>query len=222
MNWVPAETQSAPATGQLLLASVTARGSGAHPYASSDALLRGPDAARNLADLIHFLCILHGRHPGVVDHAADSAALPEAQECIAAAAAVFTAERTYLARLAAAAGPVPSTPGAADSDSVVRAQRHAIEMLARSERRGCATGAAMAVLLDWSSVRHALDCAAERFGVEAAPRDCDIDQLLIRTADAIGEQASVQRALLFGAEQIVLQHHGLWDLLEARQEARVA
>ncbi|MGZ8285400.1 MAG: DUF6975 family protein [Allosphingosinicella sp.] len=32
----------------------------------------------------------------------------------------------------------------------------------------------------------------------------------------------VQRALLFGAQQILVQHHGLWDLLEARQQSRGA
>jgi hypothetical protein len=32
----------------------------------------------------------------------------------------------------------------------------------------------------------------------------------------------VERAMLFGAEQISVQHFGLWDLLEARQLAREA
>jgi len=222
MNLVPAESQGAPTTGQLLLASVAGRGSAAHPYASSDALLRGPSAARNLADLIHFLCILHGRHPGVIDHAAGQAALSEARDWTQAAATAFAAERAYPARLAVAAGPVPSTPGAADSDAVVRGQRHALEMLVRSERKGCATGAAMAVLLDWSgAIRRALDCAALRFGVEVAEPEMDLGAALIGTVDAVAEGPGVQRALFFGAEQILLQHSGLWDLLEARQEARL-
>jgi hypothetical protein len=41
-------------------------------------------------------------------------------------------------------------------------------------------------------------------------------------ADQLAAAPSAQRALLFGAEQILLQHRGLWELLETRHGARAA
>src|SRR3546814_11442380 len=57
--------------GELLLGCAAAQGSAAHAWLTSDPLLKGPDAARNLADAVHFLGALHGRYPGVVDHASN-------------------------------------------------------------------------------------------------------------------------------------------------------
>ena len=212
---------AAPRPGLALGAAVRAEGSGAHPWASAPALLKAPDAARNLADLVHYLCILHGRYPGVVDHASLRTIDAEPRGWLANAAYAFAGERAFLARLAAAAGPVPSTPGAADTDTVVQAQRHAIDMLAQSERSGCALGAAMAVVLDWGVVRCALDAAARRFGIEppayAAPDPVLTEAVADRFAAA---SPATARALLFGARQILAQHHGLFDLLEARAQAR--
>jgi hypothetical protein len=214
------ETAKRPSAGQQLLAAASEHGTAAHPYTKGESLLRGPDSARNLADLIHFLCTLHGRYPGVIDHAASRVTQPDARAWLADASHAFAGERAYLARLAVAAGPVPSTPGAGDSDTAVLSQRHAIEMLSQSERNGCAIGAAMAVILDWGEIRRALDCAARRFGVEA-PRFAAADPATIaHVADASAAEPNIQRALCFGAQQILVQHHGLWDLLESRAQAR--
>ena len=99
-------------------------------------------------------------------------------------------------------------------------QRHALEMLARSDRAGCALGAAMALVLDWRAIRSVLDAAAKRFSVDAPV-------CLLPNADETGEAAAalvdhprVERALMFGAQQILIQQRGLWDLLESRQQAR--
>ena len=215
-------TAAFPRAGQLLLASVAARGSAAHPWHGHPDLLKGEHATRGLADLIHFLCTLHGRYPGVIDHAASRVLEPAPRAWLAQASYAFAGERAYLARLAVAAGPVPSTPGAAASDSAVLGQRHAIEMLAQSERRGCGLGTAMALVLDWVHVRAALDAAAQRFGVEPPAYAAAGADEVAALADNFAASAAAQRALLFGAEQILLQHHGLWDLLEARHQARVA
>ncbi|HEX6375533.1 MAG TPA: hypothetical protein VFZ91_07410 [Allosphingosinicella sp.] len=216
------EIAGGPPTGALLLARLADHGSAAHPYASGPHLAAAPAAGRDLADLVHYLCVLHGRYPGLVDHAAARVVEPEARAWLSQAAYVFAGERAYLARLAVAAGPVPSTPGSAGSDAAMLGQRHAMETLAGSERRGCALGAAMALVLDWAAVRRCLDAAAGRFGIDSplypgAGRDA-----VAALADAYAAAAPVQRALLFGAEQILVQHHGLWDLLEARREARAA
>ena len=216
------ETAKRPTAGQQLLASVAEQGSVSHPFVHSEALLHGADSARNLADLIHFLCTLHGRYPGVIDHAAARVVAPEPRAWLANASHVFAGERAYLARLAVSAGPVPSTPGAGDSDATVLGQRHAIEMLAQSERNGCAVGAAMAVILDWGSIRRVLDSAAKRFGVEAPNFSAADGPAIASVADAFAAEAPIQRALHFGAQQILIQHAGLWDLLEARQQARAS
>jgi hypothetical protein len=222
MASVPFETAASGRCGPLLLAALAEHGSAAHPYAGSAELLRGPGAMRDLADLIHHLCVIHGRYPGLVDHAALRAADPEARAWLADASYAFAGERAYLARLAVAAGPVPSTPGAAGSDAAVLGQRQAMETLTRSERRGCALGAAMALTLDWAAIRVSLDAAAERFGVEPPRYAGASAETLATLADAVAAEPAVQRALLFGAEQILLQHRGLWDLLESRRCAREA
>lgn len=208
------------AIGDRLLACVAEHGSAAHPYLGSHALLRGPHASRNLSDAVHFLCMLHGRHPGVVDHAANRCLEPEARSWFNSATIAFAEERSFLARLSFAVGPIPSTPGAGDTESAVLGQRHAIEMLAQSERRGCALGAAVAVVVDWGNIRTVLDAAAQRFGVDAPVSRLSTAGEASALADAAIVTAPLERALLFGANQIVLQHHGLWDLLEARQQAR--
>jgi hypothetical protein len=221
MALVSVGTASGARTGDKLLACIASQGSGAHPYSSSDALVKGADAWRNLADAVHFLCVLHGRQPGVIDHAAARAVDAPVRHWFAAATPAFASERAFLAKLAVAAGPLPSTAGAGDNQAAALGQRHAIEMLAQSERHGCALGAALALALDWEAIRTVLDIAATRFGV-----DVPLHRLKeLPTTRALADEApsaAVERALLFGAEQIAIQHFGLWDLLEARQQARAA
>jgi len=220
MASVSADTEGRSLIGEKLLARVAEQGSEAHPYPISIALLRGPHAARNLSDAVHYLCTLHGRYPGVIDHAAGRCVEAEGRAWLTKAAEAFAIERSYLTKLAVAAGPVPGTPGSAESEATVLAQRHAIEMLAQSERNGCAVGAAIAVAADWIAIRGVLDAAASRFGIQPPVFQLADLQTLRNVANAVGTSASVERALLFGAEQILAQHHGLWSLLEARQLAR--
>ncbi|HEX8643328.1 MAG TPA: hypothetical protein VF702_05375 [Allosphingosinicella sp.] len=208
--------------GDLLQACIASHGSAANAYFASDELLRGPDAARNLADAVHFLCILHGRHPGVIDLAAGSSAEPGPRRWLERSAEAFAGERHYLTRLAVAAGPVPGTPGGGASDAAVVSQRAALATLASSERRGCALGAAFGLAADWARIRLVLDAAARRLGVEPSPsRMLPVAEIAI-VARAVAGDAPFERAILFGTEQILVQHHGLWALLEARAQARRA
>lgn len=196
-------------------------GSGGHRYLSSDALISGREVTRNLADIIHYLCALHGRHPGVVDHAASRTAFPVARQWLLSAADGFAVERTYLTRLVVAAGPLPSTMGQDKADAAVEGQRHALDMLAQSDREGCAFGAATALVLDWHRVRPLLDRAAERFGVVPAPNILPTEDDTAILIDMISTEPRVDRALHFGADQLLTQHRGMWDLLEARQLTRL-
>ena len=221
MTSVSVAKASGAGTGALLIACVAEQGSGSHPYFVSDTLLNGHDSARNLADAVHFLCALHGRHPGIVDLAAGRAQEPAARTWLTRAAEAMAVERLYLTRLAVVAGPVPSTPGGGGSESAVLAQRSALATLAQSDRQGCALGAALAFAADWSPVRTLLDAAARRMGVETPPCRLGEEQELSAVADESGQTAPTERAMLFGAQQLSLQHRGLWDLLEARQQARI-
>ena len=211
------DTARSPRTGSLLIACVAGHGTATHPYFASETLTRGPEAARNLADVIHFLCALHGRHPGIVDHASTRTVERAGRAWLKSAAEAMVDERVYLTRLAVAAGPMPSTPGATGSETAIVAQRGALATLAQSDRRGCALGAALAFAADWTAIRSVLDAAARRLSVD--PRPCGLGDaaLLSEVADASVES---ERALLFGAQQLALQHRALWDLLEARQQAR--
>lgn len=177
---------------------------------------------RDIADALHIVCMLHGRHPGVHDHALahgqPDAVVPWLEE----AAAAFILEREWLALLVSAAGPLPSTPGQAESEAAVSGQRHALDTLVQSDRAGCAMGAAAALVLDWTAIRRLLDVAGHRLGL-----DPHLDQLPdpISTATALDSIASgpgAERAALFGAQQFLAQQRGLWDLLEARAAARNA
>ncbi len=208
---------------RVLEALVTADGTAAHSYANRAAVGLSRDALLSIADLAdaaHYLCLLHGRHPGVIDHAANRSADNDARQWLIASGDAFAAERAYLTQIAVAVGPAPSTAGQADCETTVSQQRHALDMLAQSDRRGCAMGAAFALVLDWRAVRHVLDMAAIRAGLE--PHRCTLPDRAstLDVARAIGGDEAVDRAIQFGARQLLNQHRGLWDLLAARAEVR--
>jgi hypothetical protein len=208
-------TNRAEGVWQVLAALADADGSAAHPAVA--ALLVPTAAKRDLADAIHAICTIHGRY------LFDDVALAEAESAagwFATVARAFTTERTYLAHLTAAAGPLPSTPGQAAADAAFASQRHAFDMLAASSRKGCAVGAALALILDWHVIRDVLDAAAERFGVTVPPRALPGIGEIAAFTDSIADTAATQRAIAFGAQQVFAQHRGLWSLLEARASAR--
>ena len=93
-------------------------------------------------------------------------------------------------------------------------------MLGASDRAGCPIGAAMALLLDWPSLRSVLDCVATRLGVEVRPSALPMHRDSATVIAALAESVAFERAMLFGAQQMLAQHHALWQLLEARSAAR--
>ena len=205
---------------ELLDSLVASDGTGAHPHVRSGALSNGPDAMRNLADAVHFLCLLHGRYPGVIDNAARKTVDPTTRQWMSQAAEAFVQERAFLTKIASAVGPVPSTQGQAQCEAAVAAQRKAIDMLAESDRNGCAVGAAIALTLDWRTIRVLLDISAQR--LDLTPPTCTLPDLrdTARLAATVAGTPSVERAMVFGAQQLVTQHSGLWDLMAARAASR--
>ena len=202
------------------LARVADEGSGRHVHLAALIESTGPNAPRDVADSVHLLCSIHGHHPGLIEQALELAPKGPAQSWLGRAADAFERERLYLVRLTAAVGPIPSTPGAAETENTLLAQRHALEILARSERRGCALGAATALVSDWWPIRRLLDRAAIRVGIEAPAPSLPDEASILAVIESECDTPASERALGFGGEQMLLQNRGLFDLLEARAAAR--
>ena len=202
------------------LARVAGEGSARHPYLSALLEASGPHTGRDLSDAVHLLCSLHGRYPGLIELALQRSSSGPAQVWLSQASEAFERERLYLVRLTSAVGPLPSTPGAAETESSLVAARHALETLAHSERKGCALGAATALVGDWWPIRRLLDRAAARVGIQSPAPSLPDEESVIEVINSSSDDLAGDRALAFGSEQLLLQHRALLDLLEARAEAR--
>ena len=207
----------ANAGGERLLAMQQADGHGACTH--YHALMREADPPE-LADLVHFLCLLHGRRPGVIDQAATRLTHPAARSWIVQAADGFAMERQYLTQLTVAAGPVSGVSEDDHSEAAAVELRGSFQLLSTSERRGCAAGAALAFALDWWALRDVLDLLANRLGIAAPfcalPRAVETAAL----ADRICADAATARAFMFGADQLFQLQRGAWRLLDARAKVR--
>jgi hypothetical protein len=212
--------RQALSTAEIQLARVASEGCARHPHLQSLVEASGRDAGRDLSDAVHLLCSLHGHYPGLIEIALQRCASGQAQAWLVRASEAFERERLYLVRLTAAVGPLPSTPGAAETEASLQGARRALETLAQSERQGCAIGSATALVGDWWPIRRVLDRAAARNGVETPAPSLPDEASVVNVIDGLSETPSSARALAFGGEQMLLQHRALFDLLEARAEAR--
>lgn len=169
-----------------------------------------------LADIAHFMCVSHGRHPGVIDHAATKIIDDEARSWLVQSIEAFAAERSYLSKLTVSAGPMNSHNGQEKISALLASQSKSFELLATSDRTGCAAGAAIAFTLDWQTTRSLLDGVALLLDVE--PGECILppasDSLAL--AEALRTGPLVERAMLFGAKQLLAQQRGLWKIIGAR------
>ncbi|WP_404370544.1 DUF6975 family protein [Sphingomonas sp. MMS24-J45] len=216
-----ATTQLKPAVEAGSIAALAASDGCAHHRLIRSLTMPGV-AGRDLADAVHAICAVHGRLTDLFEEAARRPVADLDTAWLHDATAAFGIERAYLARLTAAVGPLPSTPGQAESDAAFAAQRHTFDMLARSDRAGCSIGAALALVIDWHGFRRILDAAARRAGAEIAESQLPDEIAIARIATTPGAAAPVRRAMAFGAQQTFAQHRGLCDLIEARASARDA
>jgi hypothetical protein len=212
--------RSAMTAAQAQLARVEADGCDEHPYRKALLVAAGPNANRDLADCIHLFCSLYGRYPGLIEIALNNCPAGSVRDWLREASDAYERERLYLVRLTAAVGPLPSTPGAAETEAALVSQRHAIETLAKSERRGCALGAATALMADWPAIRAVLDRASDRIGIQRPAMSLPDRDSIVRVIGDGTDGLASERALGFGGEQLLLQNRGLFDLLEARAAAR--
>src|SRR5438552_2180642 len=226
-NFRPAAQQDAAlanaqpvSAAEAQLARVAGEGCARHSYLNTLLEASGRHSGRDLADAVHLLCSLHGRYPGLIQMALQRCPKGPVQKWLTRASEGFERERLFLVRLTSAVGPLPSTPGAAETESSLVAARHALETLAMSERDGCALGAATALVGDWWPIRRLLDRAAARVGIEPPAPSLPDEASVVSVIERGAEAPASARALAFGGEQLLLQHRALFDLLEARAEAR--
>ena len=176
--------------------------------------------AVDLADAAHYLCLLHGRFPGLIDYAATRTADPYVGQWLARACEAFVGERALLTRLTVAAGPITSTPGQDRCTPAIINLRGALNALSQSDRQGCALGAAFAMVLDWQAVRCVLDLIAARTGLDVRPSSLPTAQDTRQIASELSAERAIGRAIGFGASQMLLQHRQFWDMLEERAALR--
>ena len=169
-----------------------------------------------IADIAHFMCISHGRLPGVVDHAASKIVDEAARVWLLRAIEGFSAERALLNQLTVAAGPIRRLVGQDKISALLANQSKSFEMLATSDRNGCPAGAAIAFVLDWQASRGLLDHAALALGIEPPKITLPDIQMSENLANDLGATEAQKRAMLFGAQQLLAQQRGLWQLIAAR------
>ncbi|WP_174273859.1 DUF6975 family protein [Sphingomonas bacterium] len=206
--------------GGLMVSLVAGEGCAAHPWLHSAELNAGTTATGNIADLVHMFSLLHGTAPGLIETVARENVWAGADAFLREACAGFVLERAYLADVIASAGPTPSTPGDSGTVSAILAQRQSLDTIARSERFGCAIGAAVALLLDWQPLRATIDGAAERLGLAVPATRLPDDETCRALLAALPERPRLDRTLAFGARQLLAHHSGLLDYLSIRADAR--
>ncbi len=169
-----------------------------------------------IADIAHFMCVSHGRHPGVVDHAASKIVEDSARSWLVQSIEAFAKERAFLTKLTVAAGPMHSHSGQEKVSAILATQSKNFEMLATSDRAGCPAGAAMAFVVDWQISRPLLDGVALLLGVK--PPKCELPekQETRALASMLAETNRIERAMNFGSDQLLALQRGLWQIVAAR------
>ena len=179
-----------------------------------------PHAARNLADAVHLLCSLYGRHPGLLDMALEPQPERPGRRLAAGSG------RRLRAR--AAVRRPPDLRGRPLAEHARRGRDRS--RLARPAPRDRNPGQIRAARLRaWR--RDRLRRRLARRPADARPRggpgrgrmpgrrSCPTTTSIARVIDAASDGPASERALGFGGEQLLLQHRGLFDLLEARAAA---
>lgn len=175
-----------------------------------------------VADVAHFINVSHGRHPGVIDHAAHKIVDDAARKWLVRAIDAFAVERAFLNALTVAAGPERRHNGENKVAALILGQAKNFEMLATSDRKGCPAGAAIAFAIDWQRSRPLLSAVALHTGLDVPT--CTLPDIgeCSELAEKLGATEGYRRAMRFGAEQILAQQRGLWQLISARHTETLA
>lgn len=175
-----------------------------------------------VADVAHFINISHGRHPGIVDHAALKIVDDAARKWLIGAIDAFAGERAFLNALTVAAGPERRHNGENKVAALISGQSKNFEMLASSDRQGCPAGAALAFVIDWQRSRPLLNAVALHVGLDAPKCALPGIEECAEVAEKLGTSENYRRAMRFGAQQMLAQQRGLWQLIAARHAETLA
>jgi hypothetical protein len=175
-----------------------------------------------VADIAHFINISHGRHPGIVDHAAQKIVDPVARNWLIDATDGFAAERQFLNALTVAAGPIRRHVGQDKITALISGQSKNFQMLATSDRKGCPAGAALAFIVDWQQTRPLLERIALHIGMEPPAVRLPSVETCGALANKLAQDDAHVRAMGFGAQQLLAQQRGLWQLIAARHVETLA
>lgn len=179
------------------------------------------NAPQAIADCVHFLTILHGQAPSLFDIArSGESGVP--RSWLDSLAEQFEHDRRWLSRLNVVTGTFVDRQGLSPAEQVVRDQREAMLTLARSSRKGCALGAAVALAHDWDVIRIALSDALASLKSDhvSPPAGQWLVSGNIHVLREAGEAPALRRAVGFGATQLASLHRQFFDLLDARHALR--
>lgn len=175
-----------------------------------------------LADIAHFMHISHGRHPGIIDYAAHKIGDIAARDWLIQAIDGMAAERVFLNKLTVTAGPIRRLNGQDKVNAILENQAKSFQMLSTSDRKGCPAGAAIAFIVDWHQTRNLLIMVADESGVQTTPLLSPSVGACAELVRQLDDGAAYRRAMAFGAQQILAQQRGLWQLIVARHLEIVA
>ncbi len=175
-----------------------------------------------IADIAHFINVSYGRHPGIIDHAANKIVDDAARQWLVEAIDGFVGERRFLNSMTVAAGPIRRHVGQDKVSALIAGQSKSFEMLATSDRRGCPAGAALAFVIDWQETRPLLERIALHIGLEPPLITLPGQASSAAVAAELAKDDAVTRAMGFGAQQMLAQQRGLWHLIAARHAETLA
>lgn len=173
-----------------------------------------------VADIAHYLCVAHGKHPGIIEHAMSKIIDDCSREWLVKAADGFTRERIYLAELTVAAGPITRIIGQDETDMLIVNQSKHYKMLASSDRKGCPIGAAAAFIIDWYHIRQLMDIMALTLNITIPSNSLPTDDETAMMINKYAISDNITRAVNFGADQILSQQRAFWNLIKARSTSR--
>jgi len=173
-----------------------------------------------IADIAHYLCVAHGRHPGIIEHAASKIIDETSREWLLKAADGFARERIFLAELTVAAGPITRIVGQDETDMLIVNQAKQYHMLASSDRKGCPLGAAASFILDWYNIRQLLDIITLQLSMSAPEMKLPTITDTIQLLDEYANSDSIVRAITFGSDQILSQQRAFWNIIQSRSTSR--
>lgn len=175
-----------------------------------------------IADIAHYLCVAHGRHPGIIEHAMSKTIDKCSREWLLQAADGFTRERIYLTELTVAAGPITRIIGQDETDMLIVNQSKQYKMLASSDRKGCPIGAAAAFILDWQNIRQLIDIIALQLNISIPQMTLPTKEQTERLITEYATTENIIRAMNFGGDQILSQQRAFWNIITARSFSRNA